>query len=135
MNNTRVLPLKILVLLLTLTSLPNAQLPGPKRKTFHVTEVSKSDDECFACAATQIRVSGFVKEPGHSKIQYDLDCTEVTPLPQNKTATRTACARVEAGEDYVAKLYPTAVSFWGEGQHVEGAVMLLYNIASQREMH
>src|SRR2546430_446852 len=98
-NNTRVLSLTILVLLLTLTSLPNAQLPEPKRKTFHVTEVSESDapEGCFACAATLIRVSGFVKEPGHSKIQYDLDCTEVTPLPQNKTATRTVCARVEAG--------------------------------------
>jgi hypothetical protein len=132
----RILPL---VLIIALAAIAPAQSPEFKIKTFHVTEVTESQapDECLnsMCYAAKIRVSGFVKEPSHSTIQYVLECTDVTPTPENKTGSRMVCARLEAAQDYVTKMYPTAVNFWADGDRVEGAILVLYNITSQREVH
>jgi hypothetical protein len=115
--------------------LVKAQSPEPKRKTFHVTEVTETADECWDCTATLIRVSGFIKGiPGHATIQYGLGCTQYSYPAQNRTAHPTVCARVEAGEDYDVKVYPSAVSFWADGQRMEGYLMLLYDITSQKEV-
>jgi len=138
-NLKRQLGRTILSLLLLSVSATLAQSPEPKRKVFHVTEVSESiaTDECYAwaCTATRISVKGFVKAPGNSTIHYNLECTEILPTLENKKATRSVCARLEAGEDYLPKMYPTAVNFWEDGQRIEGAIMVIYNIMSQREVH
>jgi hypothetical protein len=122
------------LLLLAFTSLAKAQSPEPKKKTFHVVEVRQSDDEgwCMTgtCSATKIEVSGYTKEKSQT-ISYGLDCIEVVQTPQSKAASH-LCIHVQAGEDYPARIYPTAVMF-GEDQHVEGGIVILYNIVSQRE--
>src|SRR5262249_22665273 len=131
----RVFALNTLVFLLTLASLVTAQSPQFKKMTFHVLEVRQSDAEgwCWTgtCSPTKIEVSGFTKE-NRQTISYNLECIEVIQMPQTGAAS-SICVHVQAGQDYPARIYPTAVMF-GEYQHVAG-VLVLYNIVSQREEH
>ena len=123
-------PASVLFLSLAFPLLATAQSPEPfKRKTFHVVAVRQSEAEwCGAeCSATKIEVSGSAKE-NRQTIFYDLECTEYVRKPRPYL-----CINVQAGEDYPARIYPTAVMF-GEDQHVEGATIVLYNIVSQREV-
>lgn len=127
-----------LLLLLVFTFPMWAQSQKPEKKLFHVTEVTEgpAPDYCSngGCAATLFKVSGFVKQPGHPVIQYILECVEVIPSPENKTGSRSTCARLEAGEDYVPNMYPDAVSFWSDNQHEDNTLLVLYDIRSQREV-
>jgi hypothetical protein len=134
------LPASVLLLSLAFPSLAMAQSPEPfKRMTFHVVEVHVAEDRqleaewCMpgTCSITKIEVSGFTKE-NRRTISYGLECDEVVRTPHTKVAS-TLCVHVQAGEDYPARIYPTAVMF-GEEQHVEGAEISLYNIVSQREV-
>jgi hypothetical protein len=129
--------------LLALTYLADAQSTEPfQKKTFHVVEVRQSEDrqsenECGGmCSVTKIEVSGFtcnlcLDKEHRQTILYSLECTEFTYMPPSKS-TPLRCIHVQAGENYPARIYPTAVMF-GEEQHVEGVSIVLYNIVSQRE--
>jgi len=77
-----------------------AQSSEPKKKTLHVTEVTETPDECWACSATIIHVSGFIKGmSAHPTVQYKLQCTEVAYPAQNTAAHPTVCAHVEAAKN------------------------------------
>ena len=133
-----VLAPSILLLLLAFTSLAMAQSPEPKRIAFHVLEVRQSPEpaegHCVAtdqCSVTKIEVSGSTRK-NRQTILYSLECFEVVVAPNAKRLSN-LCINVRAGEDYPARISPTAVMF-GEDQHVGGATIVLYNIVSQREV-
>ena len=100
---------------------------------FHVTAVRQGEvhEYCTSsnCSETKFTVEGYsVGNGGSHSTEYVVECDQIIPNSQSSTSALVKCARLHAGNDYVASLasLPTieGMSF-GEG--------VVYEIVSEKE--
>jgi hypothetical protein len=96
--------------------------------TLHVKEVTRTQDE-----GTEKGTWFHIKVQAESKtILYGLSCDEfISP----KGGYRVSCFHLKAGQDYSARVFPTAVSFWPvpASKEDQDTLLAVYDILSQKE--
>jgi hypothetical protein len=66
---------------------------------------------------------------------YSVTCDAFTKPPSDLTKRNLICGSLEAGHDYNAWKYPTAISLWKPEKYTGDAKRILYTIVSEKEKY
>jgi len=84
-----------------------------RKISFHVTSVRQNEAEDYCteanCSAIRFTVEGYSDASSDSRIQYLLECVEVTP--NGSVHPTMGCVHLHANGDYVAQLWDESITF------------------------
>lgn len=96
--------------------------------TVHVKEVHRSGDENDDARGFSSHITAIAES---KTVIYSLKCDEYFSREKHTYSAR--CFPLEAGKDYSARKFPTAISFWQPEDRDKGSILLAYDIESEKE--
>ena len=113
--------LLVAISVVTLAAMLAPQEQTVRTETVHVVSVSRKSEVVEKGIRTDINATADTKT-----VRYQLSCEEF----KSSSGTSASCAQIEAGQNYTAKIWPTAIDF-GRPNNVD--IFILYSIDSEVE--